>query len=125
MVTIVVTKEGEIMPRKTYTAKEKENALRLCEEIGVQKASEETGISVNSLYAWRGGKKANKAAAIANDAEIPVNAPAANDKKTGASRKQSGVGENPDEELIRLRIENEALKAQNKTLKNALRPFTE
>ena len=41
------------MPRMKYSAEEKENALRLCEEVGVVKASEQTGISTFSLYKWR------------------------------------------------------------------------
>jgi len=43
----------EPMPRKVYSAEQKGNALRLCDEIGVKRASEETGILKVTLYKWR------------------------------------------------------------------------
>jgi len=97
------------MPRKTYTPDEKERVLGRCEEIGVQKTSEETGISIQTLYAWR-----NKAK--------PIKAPAAASAKQAPAAKEA---KEPAEELLRLRVENNAMKEQIATLKKALRAFSE
>ena len=113
------------MPRKSYTAAEKERALQLCDSIGIQKASEETGIASKTLYVWRSNHK-NKAKAPAKAETL-----AASPKKAGPGRKKKDPAGQPvpakqgSEELIRLRMENEALKAQLGSLKNALRAFTE
>ena len=37
----------------SYSAKQRENARQLCDEIGVAQASEQTGISKHTLYKWR------------------------------------------------------------------------
>ena len=68
------------MPRKTYTREEKENALRLCDEIGVHKASKETGISANSLYKWRTGAEDEIAAVAVEADKIPVEEVAVEEK---------------------------------------------
>ena len=39
--------------RQRYTPEQKAEALRLVEEIGLSKASRQTGISVGSLMKWR------------------------------------------------------------------------
>ena len=104
---------------KSYTGDERENALKLCDEIGVQKASEQTGIALNSLYGWRRAR--GKAVAVVAGVETP----AAGKGRGGCERGREDVEESCDTELIRLQMENEALKAQVKTLQNALRAFTE
>jgi len=98
------------MPRKTYAPDEKERVLARCEQIGVQKTSEETGISIQTLYAWR-----NKAKPI----KAPAAAPAAKQAPAAKEAKE------PAEELLRLRVENNAMKEQIATLKKALRAFSE
>ena len=104
------------MPRITYTQDEKENALRLCDEIGVLKASEQTGISTNSLYKWRTGVEAEaKSAADVGEAPVdgvvvevpladqaPVEVPSVNK----ASAHGASVGEVAGEADINLSIEN-------------------
>lgn len=40
-------------PGRRYSAKQKEQHLRLADRIGVAKASEKTGVSIWSLYRWR------------------------------------------------------------------------
>ena len=105
----------------SYTAAEKGNALRLCDEIGVCKASEETGITVHTLYTWRRAKGGTK----------PTVAPNESKGHNGHGRKQEVVKEPTvreeleNESLICLRTENDSLKAQIATLKRALRAFSE
>ena len=114
------------MPRTTYASAEKEHALRRCAEIGVPKASEELGITMASLYAWRRAAGKDKTSTItvgatdapAEDKGISVSSPR-------RSRKISSTHTDLDEELIRLRVENAALKAQVLSLKNAVRAFAE
>ena len=74
--------------RIRYTQEEKKNALRMCEEIGVLKASKETGISINSLYKWRMGGEGDIAAAK-TDVEDMV----AEEKDTRSSRKRYSAEE--------------------------------
>jgi len=117
------------MPKKTYTAEEKENALRLCDEIGAKKASEQTGIFINTLYNWRRAK-AEAIAPAAAEVEVPVVAPAASKKRIDPSRKQAisvqiSAKESCTNELVRLQIENDTLKAQIAAMKSALRAYTE
>lgn len=48
------------MPKIRYTEAQKEEALQLVQETGVTRASEQLGITINTLYAWRkakGGKQ--------------------------------------------------------------------
>ena len=112
------------MPKKTYTSAEKESALKLCDEIGAPKASEQTGIALNSLYAWRRARNEVKPAVVSK-AKTQAVVPAENKESKDCVHKQEGVCGAENEELIRLRVENEALKAQVKTLQNALRAFAE
>lgn len=179
-----LSQESNASLRKRYTAEVKGNALRMCEKIGITKASKETGITVNSLRKWRADAQnetarsstavealvheaamepcdsqndagSNSTAIVArlaktspeeaapeekylpkvyenvqtdakaNDAGVPStkfgreeNAPIPDGKNTNAD-------ESVSEELIHLRIENSALKAQILSLKSALRVFTE
>ena len=118
------------MPRKGYSAEEKENALRLCDDIGVKKASEETGILVTTLYNWRRTKSESKTV-VASKAKTPATTSAASKRRGRPSRKQVKAEDfviterQGDDELTRLQIENDALNAQLKTLQKALRAFTE
>lgn len=92
------------MARTRYTKEQKAEALALCDEIGVQEASEKTGITKNTLYMWRSkGSQTTPA-----NQESPKPQP-----------------ETEDSELIRLRVENDALRKQTASLKAALRAFTE
>ena len=113
------------MPRTTYTATEKEHALRRSAEIGVQKASEELGITVTSLYAWRHKMKQDNALPIA-DAGVanPAEAAVVDEKTSRGNRKIATTNEPASDELIRLRTENAASKAQIVSLKKALQAFT-
>ena len=114
------------MPRTTYTAAEKEHALRRCTEIGVQKASEELGITMATLYTWRNKMKRDEALPIADaSAAIPAEDAAVAEKTPRASRKIASTNEPASEELIRLRTENAAYQAQVVSLKKALKAFTE
>jgi len=97
------------MPRKTYSPEEKERVLARSEEIGVQKTSEETGISIQTLYAWRNKSK-------------PIKVPGSDSPKQAAAPKEV---KSSAEELLRLRVENSAMKDQIATLKKALRAFAE
>lgn len=141
------TSSTGIATGKRYTAKEREAALRLCAEIGVSKASKQTGISTHSLYKWRAG--ANEAVEADQppviQADLSEKDPAPNlaametpttqaeapttvmmDEKHGRSAPSyMYTDQETIEELIRLRMENVALKAQMTALKNALRAFTE
>jgi len=130
-----------------YSAEEKENALRLYDEVGVTKASKQTGITINSLRKWRADAQNKSDTTAAATDEIPVGVEAAehNDlhtesastdiiarlTKTSAEEQtmeetdQKTRPSNPYEELIRLRLENTTLKAQMAALKNAIRVFTE
>ena len=112
------------MPKKTYSAAEKENALKLCDKIGAPKASEQTGITLNSLYAWRRTRNEAKPAVVSK-AKTKTVVPAEYKERRDRVHKQEGVCGAENEELVRLRMENEALKAQVKTLQNALRAFAE
>lgn len=124
------------MTRTRYTPEEKESALRLCDEIGVHKASQETGISVNSLYKWRSGVKdeifAPKIPAPAEVVEVPAATTVPETEGLSVAHKEfpsipayANAEKGSNEELIRLQMENVTLKTQITTLKNALRVFTE
>ena len=77
--------------RKRYTAEEKTNALRLCDEVGVVKASEQTGISTFSLYRWRSGVEGEAAAPLVEADEIPTEVAVVEEKDANAS----GEGKTP------------------------------
>jgi len=114
------------MPKITYTVAEKEHALRRCAEIGVQKASDELGITVNSLYAWRRKIGRDEALPITdNGSAIPAEDAVAGEKTPRGGRKFANTNEPASGELIQLRAENAIFKAQLISLKNALQAFTE
>jgi len=143
-----------VTTRKRYSAEEKENALRLYNEVGVTKASRLTGITINSLRKWRmdaqntnpatpadGESPVEKKIAEPDDlqavdgksstdilsrlAKIPANETAEEGADAHLSRHNLNVDGGPGEELIRLRIENASLRVQMAALKTALRVFTE
>ena len=140
------------MPRIRYTDDEKIEALRLCDQMGVTKTSEQTGISINSLYKWRSEYKdfdipvspvietpppiKDEAVPVYEaapaDEAVPVNIDATPVKEAVAekytpyeAKKTEPIGENRSEEVIWLRVENKVLKEQMVALKTALRAFTE
>lgn len=76
----------------SYSAVEKENALRLCDEIGVAKASEQTGISVKSLYTWRSGAEEKGAAAVAHADVTPFGEAVAEEEDTSENIESKGPG---------------------------------
>ena len=80
------------MPSMRYTAEEKENTLRLCDEVGVAKASEQTGISKFTLYKWRSGAEGEAAMPTAEAEEIPAGAVEAEGQATGPNREGRSVG---------------------------------
>lgn len=98
---------GRIMgakPRK-YTAEFKEQAVRLAEEIGARKAAQKLGLSDANIHNWRAKKRAGE-------------------KFKGAIG-TSHIAETPDEEIRRLRRENEELKKANYILKRAAAFFSQ
>lgn len=70
---------------KRYTKEERQEALKLAEEIGAAAAARRLGINVDTLYGWRGREK-ERAAAL-----------------------EAAVGGRSEEELM---AENEALRKQ-------------
>ena len=70
----------------SYTGAEKENALRLCDEIGVAKASQETGIPRHTLYRWRSGVEGESAVPLVETDEIPAEAAVVEEKDASASQ---------------------------------------
>ena len=117
------------MPKKTYTAQDKENALRLFDEIGAKKASEQTGVFINTLYNWRRAKE--EAVAGVTEIETPVDVPAKGKKRaitrsTPTIKSTRGIVEKlGEQEMVQLQVENNVLRAQIKILKNALKAFAE
>ena len=134
---------------RRYTAKEKREAVRLCEAIGITKASKQTGITINSLRKWRMDAKEEMPAAVASvpvkiaeqkgaqaDNEVastdilarlskaPVEEAVAEDAAADETAEKAAGNESASAELIRLRVENAAYRAQIAALKNALRVFT-
>jgi transposase-like protein len=116
----VIKEESAIPTHKRYTAEEQENALRLVNEIGVSKASKQTGITINSLRKWR---EDTQSATTAADV-IRIEEDTA-EQEAPPSLHNATLDEGSSEELIRLQHENASLKAQMSALKNALRVFTE
>jgi len=124
---------------KRYSAGKKAEALRLCNEIGLAKASKQTGITINSLRKWH--MDAQNANIVTAADEIPNektatdqnesqanNASVSADVVVSLAKMQVGepiADENVSEERIRLQLENTTLKAQIIALKAALRVFTE
>ena len=99
---------------RRYTAEEKDNALKLAEEIGAPKAAEQLGISYASMLDWR--KKAN---AVQAPEELPE-APEAQ-----AVVEPSASNDFPLELRVRLlQQENDQLRAQLARQTNAIHALT-
>jgi len=97
---------GIKQPRK-YTAEFKEQAVRLAEEIGSSKAAQKLGVSDANIHNWR--EKKRKGQRLKDS--------------IGGSHMQ--LSETPEEELRRLRRENEELKKANHILKRAAAFFSQ
>lgn len=91
---------------RKYTAEFKEQAVRLASESSVAKVAERLGIAEGVLYNWQKKKK--------KDGKL-------RDSKTNQILE---VAETPEEELKRLRKENEELKQVNYILKKAAAVFS-
>jgi transposase len=93
---------------RRYSAEFKEQAVRLAEEIGRRQAGERLGIPAANINNWCLMKKKNM-------------------KLKGSKSDQVGPlpGEAPEEELKRLRRENEELKKVNYILKRAAAFFSQ
>jgi transposase len=83
---------------KRYDKEFREQALKLSDEVGVKNAAEQLGIVYGTLSDWR--------------------------KKRGRTIKKE-AGNNPDDEITRLKKENTALQKANSILKDALGFFVE
>ena len=90
----------------SYSAAEKENALHLCDQIGIAKASEETGISVKSLYTWRSIVERRRAASTAEADEISAEATTAEENEAipNLESKSSGRRYTTEEKEKALRL---------------------
>ena len=102
--TAIKSKHG-----KRYTDEEKAEMLRLCDEIGIMRTSEQTGISASTLSRFR---------AKGNNTEVF-------DTK-GSAEGNSDLQDISDPikdsiELVQLRLENEALKEQIGKLKECFK----
>lgn len=132
------------MARIRYSTEQKAEALQLCDAIGVQKASEQLGITVNSLYAWRNAQKKEQQEAKATPPakapatpQPPIEEPPVDTTPAPIAQPAQTVGVQATEiqtsnvptyeysELVQLRIENKVLREQNDMLKAALRSFTQ
>jgi transposase-like protein len=141
------------MPRPHYTNEQKKEALQLCAEIGITKASKRLEIAYGTLNKWRKAAQNGSPVEAATD-DTPVEEVTIYAQTDGGDISSTAIaarlGKNHDEaavtedkvhpesedrgreatdddhdDLIRLRTENAALKTQMATLKNALRAFTE
>ena len=134
--------------RITYTAEQRAEAVRLCEELGVNEAHAQTGVGVNTLYKWISRAKNNANAEPIDsfspdddqveyeiisvtpvsdimEAAIDVVEAEEVEEVEAAIEELSNVVVSATEELVRLRTENALLKEQVAMLKNALRVFTD
>ena len=85
---------------KRYDKEFKEQALKLSDEIGVKKASEQLGIVYGTIADWR-------------------------KQRVRSRQKNKDVADNPDAEIARLKKENAELQKANSILKDALGFFVE
>ena len=85
---------------KRYDKEFKEQALKLSDEIGVKKASEQLGVVYGTLADWR-------------------------KLRVRSRQKNKDVADNPDAEIARLKKENAELQKANSILKDALGFFVE
>ena len=94
-------------PRR-YTAEFKEQAVQMAHEQGLTRAARHLGISGVSLYKWKEKKKSGE----------PL-------KSTHSNIPYNSSKESPENELKRLRKENEELKKVNIILKKAAAFFSQ
>lgn len=85
---------------KRYDKEFREQALKLSDEVGIRKASEQLGVVYGTLADWRKKRVRNN-----------------NSKKE--------VANNPEDEIARLKKENNELQKANSILKDALGFFVE
>jgi transposase len=85
---------------KRYDKEFREQALKLSDEVGIKKASEQLGVVYGTLADWRKKRVRNNT-----------------NKKEGTT--------NPDDEIARLKKENSELHTANSILKDALGFFVE
>ena len=85
---------------KRYDKEFREQALKLSDEVGVKKAAEQLGVVYGTLADWRKQRVKNSA-------------------------NPTGVENNPDDEISRLRKENAELHKANSILKDAFVFFVE
>ncbi len=85
---------------KRYDKGFKEQGLKLSDEIGVKKASEQLGIVYGTLADWR-------------------------KQRVRRRHISKAVADNPDAEIARLKKENDELQKANSILKDALGFFVE
>lgn len=120
------------MMRKKYSQEEKAQAVALCKELGVQKASNELGINTNSLYLWM--RKQETGSEQPSSTDDTTKAAEETPEEDGADIKGPpmpfvhAATEHPQisyEEHIRLVFENQMLRKEIGQLKAALRAFAE
>lgn len=85
---------------KRYDKEFRDQALKLSDEVGTKKASEQLGIVYGTLADWRKQRSRN-------------------------SNQKSEKTNNPDDEIARLKKENAELQKANSILKDALGFFVE
>jgi len=105
-------------PRIRYTAEEKETALWFCDEIGVAKTSELTGISAKSLYKWLSIAKGDSEEVSGEEVKALTSV-----ELKFCTEKDAEV--DAGDELVQLRLENEKLKEEMAALKKAIRAYTD
>jgi transposase len=91
---------------RIYNAEFKEQAVRLATETSVKIAAERLGIKEGRLYSWKAKKK--------RDGSL----------RSSKANSEHDLLETPEQELKRLRKENEELKQVNYILKRATAVFS-
>lgn len=90
---------------RTYTKEFKEQAVSLAQEVGAAEASRQLGISGVNVHKWMNKKENNSNKKNQEVVDVP--------------------SESPEEEVKRLRKENEELKKANQILKSAAAFFSQ
>jgi transposase len=85
---------------KRYDKEFREQALKLSDEVGIRKASEQLGVVYGTLADWR-------------------------KKRVRKNKNKKAISINPDDEIARLKKENSELHKANSILKDALGFFVE
>ena len=110
--TAIKSKHG-----KRYTDEEKAEMLRLCDEIGIMRTSEQIGISASTLSRFRAKGNYN-----ADVVDIKILVEENSDLKDAPVAVSTKMQNDSDSiELIQLRLENEALKEQVAKLKECFK----